>query len=110
MDGGIKDNCRWYLIQKCLFELTGGSDYLEMSTKRIKGEELAGFVAVTGWLHLASDQNVASQQSNLCPHVHTVHLLSYVKVRWFTWRTHTNIHNFITLGVNVLLLQLASAM
>lgn len=85
--------------------MTGGSDYLEMSTKCIKGEELAGFVVVTGWLHLASDQNVASQQSDLCPHVDTVHLLSYVKVRWFTWRTHThtNIHNFITLGLNVLM-------
>lgn len=92
----LQDNGRWYLTEQCVFEVTGGSGYLKMATKRVEGEELAGFVAVTGRLHLASDQNVASQQSDLCPHVHTVHLLSDVKVHWFTWRTYTNTHNFIT--------------
>lgn len=60
-----------------------------MSTERVKGEEFAGVVTVTGGLHLASDQDVSTQQADLRTHVHAIHLLSNVKVRWFTWRTYT---------------------
>lgn len=52
--------------------------YLQMSTKSVKLEELAGLVTVAARFHLTTEQNITAQQANLRPHVHPVHFLTHV--------------------------------
>lgn len=64
-----------------------------MSTKRVKGEELAGFMAVAAGLSLTKEQDVPGQQAHLGPHIHPIHLLTHVNKLGFTWtNAHTHTH------------------
>lgn len=51
---------------------------LQMSTKRVKGEELAGFMAVAAGLRLTTEQDVPGQHAHLGPHIHPIYLLTHV--------------------------------
>lgn len=61
--------------------------YLDVAPKSIEVKEAADVlgVGVARVLHLPHDHDVAAEEPNLGPHVHTIHLLAHVQVHWFPW-------------------------